>query len=50
METPDLSMNADLMSLPSKRTRLDDVISLNMSVTSIRGLSRFMTAEALGTP
>ena len=41
------SVPRELVSPPAKRTRLSDVTSLNMSVTSMRRLSRFMTAEAI---
>ena len=37
----------NLVSPPSKRTRLSDVTSLNMSVKSMRRMSRFMTADAI---
>eukprot|EP00092_Neocalanus_flemingeri_P083538 GFUD01104869.1.p1 GENE.GFUD01104869.1~~GFUD01104869.1.p1 ORF type:complete len:2801 (+),score=928.21 GFUD01104869.1:744-8405(+) len=36
-----------LVSPPRKRTRLSDVSSLNMSVKSMRRMSRYMTAEAI---
>ena len=38
---------SQLVSPPRKRTRLSDVTSLNMSVKSMRRMSRFMTADAL---
>ena len=37
----------NLVSPPAKRTRLSDVTSLNMSVKSMRRMSRFMTADAI---
>jgi len=36
-----------LVSPPRKRTRLSDVSTLNMSVKSMRRMSRYMTAEAI---
>jgi len=37
----------NLVSPPRKRTRLSDVSTLNMSVKSMRRMSRYMTAEAI---
>ena len=50
----DLSLNntksaisTNIVSPPRKRTRLSDVTSLNMSVKSMRRMSRYMTADAI---